>query len=256
MLSLTARDDINELTAQGARLSPAEVVRLNALALKFERGPMAFDTWALPRAAFCGSLTFREPTLGHQLWLVNISRSFKTETDAITYFIVEAFALSRDYKALPDWHDPAKCKKEIDRFVEKELSPFTMRQVRNALSYVQFGQDSTALESPPPAEKREKYESPEDAADLAACDIKPDTPRTVWAAILHDGLSAGLGVSIEEAAGMTLPQFMALEDSVRRRLDRDAGKSDDDSIDAAKVDYWRALEEIRTKHENEISGNG
>lgn len=58
MTSHLAMEDIEALIDEGCVVHPADVVRLNALALKIEKRP-DFRFATLPRVALCGGVMFQ-----------------------------------------------------------------------------------------------------------------------------------------------------------------------------------------------------
>lgn len=96
MISKMAIEDISRLSEDGIVLKAEDVVRLNALGCRCERHSDAASFFALPRCAFLGDLTFREPTIGQELWFDNASKLFNANDDT-TFFMLRAFSISRDH---------------------------------------------------------------------------------------------------------------------------------------------------------------
>lgn len=72
MTSEMAVEDIEQMQAEGLKPTVKDIIRLNALALKYERAKSrnAGNTmYLMPRVAFIDDKTwFRQPTIGHELW--------------------------------------------------------------------------------------------------------------------------------------------------------------------------------------------
>lgn len=62
MTSDLAMEDIESIMNDGGKVSPKDVVRLNALALKITNSATC-DIATLPRVACAYGITFREPTI-------------------------------------------------------------------------------------------------------------------------------------------------------------------------------------------------
>lgn len=72
MVSEMAMEDIEQMKREGLEPTPRDIIRLNALALKYERAKskdVGMSLYQLPRVAFIDSKTwFRQPTIGHEIW--------------------------------------------------------------------------------------------------------------------------------------------------------------------------------------------
>ena len=116
MTSELAKADIEEMWDEGLKPTVEDIVRLNALALKLEgaRKKCAADsTEYLPRAAAISeSVTFRQPTIGHEIWMEKVER-FVEKGDCQSLLAVRAFALSRSLKSFPIRMRKRLCKKSF-----------------------------------------------------------------------------------------------------------------------------------------------
>ena len=95
MVSVLAQEDILTLREiDGIVLSPSDVIRLNALGLKVEKGYRPTnDLFTLPRVAVVNGITFYEPTIGHEVWIDDASRIVDYD-DVSTRTAIVAYALS------------------------------------------------------------------------------------------------------------------------------------------------------------------
>lgn len=239
MISEMAKDDFEELERQGLRPSFADAVRLNALALKCDMTP--FDGMCdLPRVAFLGSLAFREPTIGHTIWIDTVLR-WCDRYDLSTAVAVYAYALSRNLDALPDANDRDATRKAIDDFTAGPLSPFTLVQVRCAIDYAQWGANAVAKEYPPPRADAAKFED--------------DVPASLGAGAVVETLALGFGVSIRDVCSLTISKTRMLQSAALSKAGVDVAKRRKGD---AVGDYYAALGEIkaRLKREKEASANG
>jgi hypothetical protein len=232
MTSEMALDDFNALEEDGLRPTFQDAIRLNALALKCESSP--FDGICdLPRVAFLGSLAFREPTVGHTLWIDSVLR-WCDRYDLSTAVAVYAFALSRDLAALPDANDRDATRKAIDDFTQGPLAPFTLVQIRCAIDYAQFGADATAKEYPPPRPDETKF------AD--------DVPASLGAGAVVETLALGFGVSIRDICALPLSKVRMLQAAALSKAGVDVAKRrKGDAI----ADYYAALNEIKARLKKE-----
>ena len=238
MISEMAMADIAQMEAEGLHPTPRDIVRLNALALVFE-GRKKRDLqslYALPRvAAIDESRWFREPTVGHEIWLSKVRR-WIDENDFETLLAVYAFALSRDSKDLPDGDSREAAREAVEAFAD-EMKDFTREQIFTAVDYVKNGCDQTVGEEPPERKKNEDGDGGE-AEDWTEC---------IALGVLHEGQAILFGVSEAEMKRMTRRQLEAV---IRRAYDVH-GMSRRGEDDDALGDYNRTLDEIRERLESE-----
>ena len=89
MVSKMAKDTVAKWEKEGLRPSFDDIVRLNALGLRVERGPNSADFAALPRVAFLGDLVLVEPTVRRWMW-IDAARQIVQDADLIVF----AYALA------------------------------------------------------------------------------------------------------------------------------------------------------------------
>lgn len=95
MISKMAIEDIDSLAEEGIKLTPREIVRLNAYGLKVERSTDAAERYALPRVAMLGKLTLRQPTIGSEIFLQKAAAVF--DFDSVdTWLTLRVLSLSID----------------------------------------------------------------------------------------------------------------------------------------------------------------
>lgn len=232
MLSTLFRKDYAALTARGVKIDLADVIRLNALALKAKEAEM--PTFGVPvrRLVFLDGFALREPTVAHELWLESAARHFDMANDRVFQFVY-AYALSREAAALPSVLNPTRCIRKVFAFAKNRLAAMTSAALKDALEYVLFGLDWTACEYAP-AEKR---------------DAAPRFRRSPMLGLLNGMRSRHLGVSLDEARQMSVAELcdLTLRTDVRDgRYDAKAAH-----VEALK-DYYRALAEVKARG----AGNG
>lgn len=234
MVSLAAIEEAERLAAEGTPLTPREIVRLNALGLCMERGERESVAHALPRVAFLGDTVFREPTLGHEIWL-DEARRYADFSDVDTSLAMHALALSI---ANPD--DLPKLAKEpiftaMRRFQHK-MRIYTPRQIAAACRWVTEGRDARSGEYAPPRKGDEPL----------------DESYSVPVGILLDGVAIATGLSVGDARHMTRAQLFRVEDSAMKLRGRDIGEG---VSETARGDFYAALDEMTAKAK-ERAGNG
>lgn len=159
MVSQMAKEDVIALQQKGVSLSFDEIVKLNGLGVKAENSPDSWTFYAIPRCVFLSDeMVLREPTLGHEIWFDSVSRQFDID-DEVTLFSLRAYMMSRDLDELPKWYHISQVKNELEKFIKKELRPFTIRQIMNAVAYCIDGNDPDSHFRPP--EKHDENETAE-----------------------------------------------------------------------------------------------
>lgn len=173
-----AREDIELLQSQGIILTIEQIVILNALALRVERGPESADLVRAPRVAWAGSTPLYEPTIAAERWLdtfglhwwhgrsAALATAWACANCAAPGFFIDKTDERRVRSLIQDWQDGLDC---------------TVGQLFTALAYAVDGGDvdvAEATETPPQAP--------------IAFDGCP------YQSLISDALAAGLGVSVGE----------------------------------------------------------
>ena len=225
MVSETAMEEIARLAADGIQLTPREIIRLNALglALKGERASVAL---ALPRVAFLGDVVFREPSLGHEIWLEDVRR-YANMSDVDTSLAIHAFCLSHiDCDNLPKLGRIRLYAAMIG--FRRKMRIYTPRQIAAALRWVTEGNDARSGEYPPPRKDGEPM----------------DESFSVPIGILIDGIAIASGTSVGDARHMTSAQLFRLEDNALKMRGCDIVE---DRRKTAEGDFYATLDEIEAR---------
>lgn len=238
MVSEMAESDIEEMQEAGLRPTARDIVRLNALGLKCACSEDAATLYELPRVAYLGDLALREPALGHFAW-IDAALRHCDQGDFTTVLIVEAFALSRGLAELPNADDRRAVSAAINAFAKGPLSRFTPAQIRCAVWYARFGADATAAEFPAPPPRQKPLED--------------DAALSVGAGVLYETLSVGLGLSVRDAAGLTLSKARALNAAALARLGVETQKR---MRPLRLGEYYTTRDEIRARLEAERAAEG
>lgn len=234
MVSRMAVDDCEELLGQGKKLSCRDIIRLNALGVRAERGPNSVSFYALPRCVFVGDLCFREPTIGHEIWFDDVSRQFDLDSQ-VTEFALRAFMMSRDAEELPSARNMAEVKYQLDNFVHKDIAKFTMRQLTHALRYCAAGCDPEDEEYP----ARRPVEDDED-------DLTEDA--SIALGVVREGQALGLGISLADAKKMTRSALQEVVFRAYKLKDIDVSSSVKKECIG---DYLATLAEIKNRLDEE-----
>lgn len=163
MLSPMFLADWRKMSAAGLHMEPADVVRLNALAVKAKRAARPFSAAHLPRVVFLDGFTLREPTIAHELWVDRVKEYIDIGTN-LSFRAVYAYALSRPADDLPDALNAKKVIRRVFGFAKRHAFQLTEDALADAIDYALFGSDWTIGEFPPDrggdAAEREDDHSP------------------------------------------------------------------------------------------------
>lgn len=236
MTSEMAVEDIEQMQAEGLKPTVKDIIRLNALALKYERAKSRNadnSIYLMPRIAFIDSKHFfRQPTIGHEIWFDKVSQV--ADYGYQTTFALRAYALSRDCDELCDPYDREKLVEEVEKFLDS-VKHSTEDQIFAALNYVQNGLYSDSCEYPAPAKDDKEDNEVEDWRECIAIGT------------LHEAQTILYGVSAAEAMKMTRPEL----DTVIHRAYAVQGLSGEKSGNYELGCYYRTLDDIRIRLEKE-----
>ena len=236
MISKMAMEDIEALRGEGITVTPEEAIRLNAFGLKVERNTESSEFYAMPRVSVLGDVTFHEPTIGSELWLNRVGKTFDLD-DVETFMQLRAYSLSRPHDQLAPPEDKENLKKAVCDFVSGKLAGYTVQQVQNAVSYAVLGNDPSKCEARPLSSiKKEKAEEEEARDDEDYC---------YEIGLLRQGVMYRLG-SAEQIRKMTTSELeMLVEYELYMKFGSERKKSQHEKN---LVDYYGVLDEIRGAH--------
>lgn len=237
MISRTAIVDIKAAISSGVNLTPEEIIRLNALGLRYERTKAGADLRIMPRLAWLGDVVFREPTIGHEIWMKEAADIFDL-TKPETLVKVRAFCLATAPEDLPDvGAGRDKLREAVMRFCRERIAFFTLGQVADALAFAEDGSDPATGEVPAPAPARKDRK--------AAVPVEGE--RCYEVGLLRRGVLLKLG-SVDDLKKMTVSGLEALLVEEYRSNDEDYAKQ---LVSSAFADYKRTLDEIVAAHGKE-----
>ena len=229
-----AMEDIEALRQEGIQVTPEEIVRLNAFGLKVERNTDSSEFYVMPRVSILGDVTFYEPTIGSELWLNKVGKTFDLD-DAETFMQLRAYSLSKPQEQLDAPEDKENLKKAVCDFVSGKLSKYTLQQVQNAVSYAVFGNSPSKCERRPVSSLKKEVED----------DEQEDENYCYEVGLLRQGLMYKLG-SVEEIKKMTTLELqMLIEYELYLKYGSERHKSQHEKN---LVDYYGVLDEIRSAH--------
>ena len=243
MLSAMFRRDYDSLTAQGYALTPEDVVRLNALALRVRLSSAAPCSVHLPRLVFMPrdsrwrpQIVLREPTMAHELWIEQAAKWIDTD-NADNFLWLHGYALSRPASKLANVFDAKGMVKAVFRFAAKRLCRFTREQLSAAVEYALFGADWIVGEVA--ADEREHAARADGGNGLRETGEQSPT-----LGILSECRALRLPISLDDAKRLTASE---LEASILSAQMRDGLFNADSLKSRAVAAYVRAREEIKAR---------
>lgn len=165
MISKLAKGQIETWRADGLEPSYDDIIRLNDLGLRVERGSDMFSFAAVPRMAFLGDRILREPTIARRIWLDTVQPIFADDLQSKIYLI--AFVLGAD--ELPSTFDPKRIKDAVEKYRDDALLGCTETQILAAIDWCLNGDKVQAddLESEAKKQVDSVYDVPCEDESLA-----------------------------------------------------------------------------------------
>ena len=238
MVADLARDDFEDLKAEGLNPTLDDFDRLNQLALRLEDG--AETTPANhPRIGWAGDVPFHEPTACALMWLQDYAGRVKCDAETRQTFFYFACAHATDPAAFSGIETP----RAIEKAVKKRLRsiPCTEREMARACHYAAWGFDDAEPAMSPMKMQHlrrtgktaavanlERLERVLCAAagqtGLSYLDLMAQTPSRLNALVVAAQIEAGATVSRDMAKAQV--DYMTTLAEIRERLkrERDNGK--------------------------------
>lgn len=235
-----AKADIEQLKADGLNPTVDDIIRLNSLALKFEREKGKAPTYSiymLPRISTIGEgVYFRQPTVGHEIWIDAMAR-YIDSADYNTKFAVTAYALSKELDDLPNPDDFTSLQKCLEEFKDK-MKNYSSEQIEAAVNYCENGYKPEYGEFPERVEDK-------DSADISDVD---DYDFCVALGVLNDGVVQQLGITLGEMKRMTRERLEQILKYVTRDKTRTIPYFDFKKVGQYELgQYYHTLDVIRER---------
>lgn len=172
-----AKNDLMSLREQGYQPTDEEIIKLNDLALKIERGKETTPA-NMPRIAVVGNVVLHEPTVGSIQWWENFGKnaSYSDEMKMMVYYWTLTYATEVDY--LNKFKSHREIFKEVKNWSKKLTC--TEEQLWKGLLWVKFGGDN---------------ENPNDQKIKEILDDE-QTMNYIWSIVLK--VSSSTGIKVEE----------------------------------------------------------
>lgn len=250
MIADLFRKDYRQMTAQGVKFTPEDIVLLNALAVKVRLSQNAARTTNLPRLAFLPKkrsflslfthrsslIVLREPTIAHEMWIEQATHYIKMDSDR-AFDLLHGYALAHPAEKLPDVFDPKRLIRKVFTWCARHLAHLTREQLSSAVDYCLFGADWTAGERGPA--QSTKHQSPSTGEGVASPTI----------GLLTEARALRLPISLDDAKRMTASE---LDEAITRCLAKDHKIDYDAERHHAMGEYVRARNAIRKRSEANV----
>ena len=252
MISDLFKKDYRQMTAQGVKFTPEDIVLLNALAVKVRLTQNAARTTHLPRLAFLPKrrsflsfiihrssfIVLREPTIAHEMWIEQAQRYVTIDSDR-TFDLLHGYALAHPAEKLPDIFDPKRLIRTVFTWCARNLAHLTREQLSSAVDYCLFGADWTACERVKSDELRVKCEE-----DSTTLNSQLSTHNSPTIGLLTEARALRLPISLDDARRMTASE---LDEAITRCIAKDHRIDYDDERRRAMGEYVRARNAIRKR---------
>ena len=156
MVSQLAKEDLEDLRAEGLTPTDEDIIRLHALALKITDGPET-TAYNAPRFAIAGGVVFWEPTMAAIYWYCYAMR-FADDEPTADWLFAFACANGRKRGYLDTLHDPDEIQCALGCFISSVAA--TKAEVDAAVYYATVGIETPKPEKTDIAKEREKRETP------------------------------------------------------------------------------------------------
>lgn len=237
MVSPTAIADIKAAISSGVNFKPEEIIRLNALGLRYDYSKSGAEMRIMPRVAWLGDVAFREPTIGHEIWMYEASDIFDFDNGE-TRVKVRAYCLATPPLELPPMTEGIlSIKKKVQKFCREKLSPYTLGQVASALVFAEYGDIQTARELPE-GKKPSRRAKAKPVQEGEYC---------YEVGLLRNGVLLKIG-SPDQLKDMTVAELETLIRESMKLDNRFGIKYAEDLVSSSFGDYRRTLDSILAEH--------
>ena len=230
MISQLAKEDLDDLRAEGLNPSDEDVIRLHALALKITDGPET-TAYNLPRFAVAGGVVFWEPTVAALYWY-NYAKRYADDQAVEDWLFAFACAHGRERGFLDGLRDPEEIQCALGVFLHSCTA--TKAEVDNAVYYASVGIKEVKPEKTEIAKAREKKETPDErerknfaaieekltaaaaATGLTFDDLMCQTPSRLRSMIYAAHVQAGMKMTKTSASAHA--DYLATLNAIAKRL--------------------------------------
>lgn len=229
MISQLAKEDLEDLRAEGLTPTDEDVIRLHALALKITDGPEA-TAYNAPRFAIAGGVVFWEPTMAAHFWYAYAKR-YADDEPTEDWMFAFACAHGRERGYLDGLRDPEEIQGALGHFIASVTA--TKAEVENAVYYAAVGH-GVKPEKTELAKRRERDTTPDErerrnfaaleetlaqaaaATGLTFDDLMCQTPSRLRGMIYAAHVQAGM--QLTKTSAKAHAEYLATLNAITKRL--------------------------------------
>lgn len=230
MISQLAKEDLDDLRAEGLTPSDEDVIRLHALAARISDGQET-TAYNAPRFAVAGGKVFWEPTMAALFWYAYAKR-YAADEDTEDWFFAFACAHGRERGYLDGLRDPEEIQCALGCFIGSCTA--TKAEVVNAVYFASVGIEEVKAEKTDIAKAREKSQTPDErerrnfaaleetlsqaavATGLTFDDLMCQTPSRLRGMIYAAHVQAGM--ELTKSSAKAHADYLATLNAITKRL--------------------------------------
>ena len=238
MISQLAKDDLDDLRAEGLAPSDEDVIRLHALAARISDGPET-TAYNAPRFAVAGGVVFWEPTMAAHFWY-SYAKRYADDEPTEDWLFAFACAKGRERGYLDGLRDPEEIQCALGHFIASVTA--TKAEVENAVYYAAVGIEDPKPEKTELAKGRERAETPDErerrnfaaleeklaeaaaATGLTFDDLMCQTPSRLCGMIYAAHVQAGM--KLAKTSAKAHADYLATLNAITKRLREEKAERD------------------------------
>jgi len=236
--SQLAKEDLEDLRAEGLTPTDEDIIRLHALALKISDGPET-TAYNAPRFAIAGGVVFWEPTMAALFWYAYAKR-FADDEPTEDWLFAFACAKGRERGFLDGLRDPDEIQCALGCFISSVAA--TKAEVDNAVYFAAVGIEAVRPEPTGLMKQREKDDTPDErerrnfaamedrlasaaaATGLTFDDLMCQTPSRLCAMIYAAHVQAGM--ELTKTTAKAHADYLATLKAIAERLRAEKAERD------------------------------
>ena len=246
MISQLAKEDLDDLRAEGLTPSDEDVIRLHALAARISDGQET-TAYNAPRFAIAGGVVFWEPTMA-AFYFYEYAATFADDDETADWLFAFACAHGREHGYLEKLRDPHEIERALGRFIGSIAA--SKYEVDNAVYYAAVGDPDPEPEKTEMAKARDAALEPDEierrnfaalekrlaeaaaATGLTFDDLMCQTPSRLSSMIYAAHVQAGMQITRTSAKANA--DYLATLHAIRARLIAEKEKAEKAEADAEK----------------------
>lgn len=237
MFHQLAQDQIDKFEADGIKLSPADVIRINdaAASLAAAKSDGRSELFDAPRCRWCGGFLLHEPTVQSELWMLEVAGALASNEESWGWML--AFSLVHaDENGYFEGEEmrSAKFVLRVCRDFQRRLAA-TREELRAAVDWCRFGRVTPTSLKPVSSDNAERMEE-------------------VYRARLYADLSEAVALTGCWAGELRRMTCSTLDRVIRTAWERNGRTFKDAAVGEKTREWYRILSDI-SNHKNGRDGS-